>query len=175
MKKNEVQVGQTYIVKVSGKETKVRLVRESPYGGWDGTNLATGRSVRIKTAAKLRRLATAPRGASSPSPKATQPRFKSCAEHPESKGSTRCDECGAKLRALNERMTAAVFGTPAVDLRVRDEGTVVQFIPETEAAAAWAEENLADAPRLGNTFVVEHRFAGDVVNGAREAGLRVAS
>lgn len=55
MKKNEVTLGMTYIVKVSGAETKVRLDAESPFGGWVGTNLATKRQVRIRTAAKLRR------------------------------------------------------------------------------------------------------------------------
>lgn len=57
MKKNQVELKQIYIVKVSGAETKVRLDAESPHGGWVGTNLATGRQVRIRTAAKLRRVA----------------------------------------------------------------------------------------------------------------------
>lgn len=56
MKKNEVQVGAVYLVKVSGKVQPVRVVRESSFGGWEGINVNTGREVRIKTAAKLRRL-----------------------------------------------------------------------------------------------------------------------
>jgi len=54
MKKNEVEIGATYLVKVSGRLTRVRLTRQSPYGGWVGTNLATGREVRIRSAARLR-------------------------------------------------------------------------------------------------------------------------
>ena len=54
MQKNNVKVGTTYIVKVSGALAKVRLTREHPRGGWYGTNLATGREVRIRTAARLR-------------------------------------------------------------------------------------------------------------------------
>ena len=54
MKKADVTIGSTYIVKVSGKLTKVRITRESPYGGWDGLNLATHREVRIRSAARLR-------------------------------------------------------------------------------------------------------------------------
>jgi len=54
MRKADVQIGATYIAKVSGKLTQVRLVRESPYGGWDGLNLATHREVRIRSAARLR-------------------------------------------------------------------------------------------------------------------------
>ena len=55
MKKAEIQIGNTYIVKVSGVLAKVRITAESPYGGWRGTNLATGREVRIRSAARLRR------------------------------------------------------------------------------------------------------------------------
>ena len=44
-----------YIVKVSGVLAKVRITRESPHGGWYGTNLATGREIRVRGAARLRR------------------------------------------------------------------------------------------------------------------------
>jgi hypothetical protein len=55
MKKQDVQTGSIYIAQVSGVLAKVRITRESPYGGWYGTNLATGREVRIRGAARLRR------------------------------------------------------------------------------------------------------------------------
>ena len=55
MKKSEIEVGTTYIAKVSGVLAKVRITGESPYGGWRGKNLATGREVRIRSAARLRR------------------------------------------------------------------------------------------------------------------------
>lgn len=54
MKKREVEVGKTYWAKVSGAVVPVRLRAESPYGGWVGVNAATGREVRVKTAARLR-------------------------------------------------------------------------------------------------------------------------
>ena len=54
MTKSNVQIGSTYIVKVSGTLAKVRLTREHERGGWYGTNLATGREIRIRTAARLR-------------------------------------------------------------------------------------------------------------------------
>jgi len=54
MKKSEIEIGATYVVKVSGTLAKVRLTRECNYGGWYGTNLGTGREVRIRTAARLR-------------------------------------------------------------------------------------------------------------------------
>jgi hypothetical protein len=54
MQKHHVKVGATYIVKVSGTLAKVRITREHERGGWYGTNLATGREIRIRTAARLR-------------------------------------------------------------------------------------------------------------------------
>jgi hypothetical protein len=55
MKAKDVQIGGTYIAKVSGKLTSVTLLQTSAYGGWEAFNEATGKRVRIKTAARLRR------------------------------------------------------------------------------------------------------------------------
>jgi hypothetical protein len=54
MKKHEVKVGGEFIAKVSGKLAHVRIDRENPHGGWDATNLATKKLVRIKSAQRLR-------------------------------------------------------------------------------------------------------------------------
>ena len=59
MKKHEVKLGCEYIAKVSGRLAQVRIDRENPHGGWDATNLATKKAVRIKSAQRLR----APAGA----------------------------------------------------------------------------------------------------------------
>jgi hypothetical protein len=56
--KDVLGIGHIYIVKVSGHLVPVKLIAESPYGGWVGQNLNTGREVRIRTAAKLRREVT---------------------------------------------------------------------------------------------------------------------
>ena len=55
MKKNDVEIGAAYVAKVSGKLARVRIERESPYGGWEAVNVDTGRRVRIKSAQRLRR------------------------------------------------------------------------------------------------------------------------
>ena len=55
MQKHNIKVGSTYIVKVSGTLARVRITREHVRGGWYGTNLATGREIRIRTAARLRK------------------------------------------------------------------------------------------------------------------------
>ena len=54
MKKNEVQIGSVYMAKVTNKVVQVRIVAESRYGGWDATNLETGKKVRIQSAQRLR-------------------------------------------------------------------------------------------------------------------------
>lgn len=62
MKKNEVQIGATYLVSVTGKLAPVRIVCEHPHHGWNGVNVDTKREVRIKSAQRLRkRLDAAPR------------------------------------------------------------------------------------------------------------------
>jgi hypothetical protein len=54
MTKRDVVLGHVYAVKVSGRIQQVRLVAESPHGGWVGRNLQTGREVRIRSAARIR-------------------------------------------------------------------------------------------------------------------------
>ncbi len=54
MKKNDVKIGNTYTAKVSGNIAKVRIDAENKSGGWDATNLATKKKVRIKSAQRLR-------------------------------------------------------------------------------------------------------------------------
>jgi hypothetical protein len=58
MLKSQVEIGREYVVKVSGSLTRVKIKGESPYGGWEGVNVTTGRAVRIKTAGRLRRPVT---------------------------------------------------------------------------------------------------------------------
>jgi len=56
MKKNEVKVGSAYLAKVSDKVVPVRITGESRYGGWDAVNEKTRKTVRIKSAQRLRGL-----------------------------------------------------------------------------------------------------------------------
>ena len=54
MKKSEVKIGGVYAAKVTNKLVQVRIDAESRHGGWDATNLATGKKVRIKSPGRLR-------------------------------------------------------------------------------------------------------------------------
>jgi hypothetical protein len=68
MKKTDVQIGATYLVKVANNLVPVKITREHPSGGggWEGTSVKTGKTIRIKSAQRLRprkRLADAAHGA----------------------------------------------------------------------------------------------------------------
>lgn len=54
MKNNDVQIGGVYQAKVSDKLVEVRIDGANRHGGWDATNLTTGKTVRIKSAQRLR-------------------------------------------------------------------------------------------------------------------------
>jgi len=54
MKKSQVKVGSEYVAKVSGKLAHIRIDNENPHGGWGATNMATKKTVRIKSAQRLR-------------------------------------------------------------------------------------------------------------------------
>ena len=58
MKDNEVRVGQVYRSKVTDKVVDVKIDGKNPEGGWDATNLATGKAIRIKSADRLQVKAT---------------------------------------------------------------------------------------------------------------------
>jgi hypothetical protein len=58
------------------------------------------------------------------------------------------------------------------DFAVRDEGTLVLLWALTDDTEAWIEEHLpADRLTWGHATVIEHRYAGDVVDGLVEDGL----
>ena len=54
MKKNEIKVGGMYRAKVSDKIVTVRIDSTHTKGGWNATNTATGKRIRIKSAQRLR-------------------------------------------------------------------------------------------------------------------------
>ena len=64
MKRSEVEIGHRYLAKVSGNLVTIRIERDlgtamgfgkcERHQGWDAVNLSTGKTVHIKTAARLR-------------------------------------------------------------------------------------------------------------------------
>lgn len=69
MKNSDVKIGATYQAKVTNKVVDVRIDGTHEAGGWTATNLATGKTVRIKSAQRLRGAA---KHTTEPNPKATK-------------------------------------------------------------------------------------------------------
>jgi hypothetical protein len=53
MKKADVKIGGKYYANVSGNRCEIQIDAEKPRGGWDATNLATGKKIHIKSAQRL--------------------------------------------------------------------------------------------------------------------------
>ena len=67
MKKSDVKLHATYLVKVAGNLVPVKIDREHDRGGWEGTSQKSGKAIRIKSAQRLRkRLADAAPAAKKP-------------------------------------------------------------------------------------------------------------
>jgi hypothetical protein len=62
MKKAEVKIGGKYYANVSGNRCEIQIDAEKPRGGWDATNLATGKKILIKSAQRLLGEVSAKRG-----------------------------------------------------------------------------------------------------------------
>jgi hypothetical protein len=58
MKKNEIKIGNLYTAKVSDRVVTVRIDSTNSHGGWNATNTATGKRIRIKSAQRLREAVT---------------------------------------------------------------------------------------------------------------------
>jgi hypothetical protein len=54
MKKDQIQIGGLYTAKVSDKVVTVRIDSVNSHGGWNATNTATGKRIRVKSAQRLR-------------------------------------------------------------------------------------------------------------------------
>jgi hypothetical protein len=61
------------------------------------------------------------------------------------------------------------------DFEVETDGSVWTLRPLTAAAREWLDEHVqAESYQwLSDAFVVEHRYIGDIVQAASDAGLRV--
>jgi hypothetical protein len=54
MKKNEVEIGGTYLAKVGARSVEVRIESETAKGGWNAVSVASGKPIRIKDPKHLR-------------------------------------------------------------------------------------------------------------------------
>jgi hypothetical protein len=106
MKKADVKIGGQYFANVSGKRVEVRIEAEKSRGGWEATNLATGKQIHIKSAQRL--LAAARGSAKSASPAPEQPTTGECPrggdhEWTETDGERFCAKCSEPAPAKTAR------------------------------------------------------------------------
>ena len=74
---------------------------------------------------------------------------------------------------MNRKEIARTVASIA-DFTVSGGGTVYLLCPHTDAARTWLDEHVGeDAQYLSNNLAVEHRYIGDIVEGARGDGLTV--
>src|SRR5215211_4440672 len=66
MKREEVEVGGTYLAKVGARSVEVRIERENGKGGWEAKSVATGKPIRLKDPKHLRPAKGADEGTTAP-------------------------------------------------------------------------------------------------------------
>ena len=123
MNKADVTIGGEYQAKVTNKVVTVRIEAEHPSGGWEATNLSTGKKVRIKTAGRLR----------GPAPSATP-------------------AAGAPKRVLKKKASAET-AKPAGEKKLSCVKAALQVLADApepmnaqEIIAAMEEQNLWQSP-----------------------------
>jgi hypothetical protein len=65
MKKADVQIGASYLVKVAGNLVPVKITSEHDNGGWMGKSEKTGKAIRVKSPQRLRKCLSDTKGKSS--------------------------------------------------------------------------------------------------------------
>ena len=148
MKKNEIRIGSTYTAKVTNRVVPVRINAENPHGGWDATNLATKKKVRIKSAAKLRgvyRDSTKPEPvtkAATPTSKATRANTAATVAKAKPKASTKAKPAKNATRANDATKTTKPNRLSGLDLAAKvlaesKEPLQAKAIAERAIAAGW--------------------------------------
>jgi hypothetical protein len=110
MKKNEIEVGGLYTAKVSGKVVKVRIDSANTHGGWNATNTATGKRIRVKSAQRLRKAVAGddagPDVQLPKSPKGKKPKSKKADGEPKPKRPSALDAAAVVLKNAGQPMRA---------------------------------------------------------------------
>jgi len=132
MKKSDVQIGATYLVKVASNLVPVRITKEHDPGadgnfrGWDGTSVKTGKTIRIKSPQRLRKRLTDPEQA---------------------KAVHTADQQNARLR---DERAASEDGMTASERAMADTATQAEKLAKaTKDAKAKAERNTGEPAATG--------------------------
>jgi len=166
MKKNEITIGAIYSAKVSGRIVPVKIVKVNPHGGWDAVNLTTKKSVRIKSAQRLRRRVSDPKAPKAKSAtgakraaKATTKAKTPKQRHTGQRGATSGDTGGTKPMSC--------LGAAVQVLKERDHAdgplSCVQMIERMVAKGYWKPRKGGKTPAntLSSAILRETRDKGE--------------
>ena len=101
MKKTDVQINSTYLVKVAGHLVPVRIDREHDNGGWVGTSRKTGKQIRIKSPQRLRKCLDDAAPVAKKAAKATKDATDSTKRHTGEPGATGASVGGKPMSLLD--------------------------------------------------------------------------
>jgi len=132
---------QVYLAKVSNQVVQVRIESENRHGGWDGTNLTTGKKVRIKSAQRLRSEAAAPKRGGRKAAKAeAQPDDRAAAPGDVTGGESTPEAKPRKRRAKGEPKPKRMSGLDAAAKVLEEAGqpmTAKEMVEAAEAKGYW--------------------------------------
>ena len=55
---------------------------------------------------------------------------------------------------------------------IKYHGSLTGFIPVDDEAQAWWDENVQECHQMGDQYLVEHRFAYDIIDGIQAASVK---
>jgi uncharacterized membrane protein YqiK len=139
MKKDQIKIGGLYTAKVSDKLVTVRIDSAHSSGGWNATNTATGKRIRIKSAQRLRGAAKS--GAKAEAAKAPEP---AAAKDAKAKATGKATTGkAASKNSSGEKKPKRVSALDAAAQVLKSAGKPMRA---QELIAAMAEQNLWKSP-----------------------------
>jgi hypothetical protein len=140
MKRSEIEIGHVYTAKVSDKVVEVRIDGENRHGGWDATNLETGKKVRIKSAQRLRAEAAAPKRGGRKAAKAEAQPDAAAAAGDATGGDGAAETKPRKRRTKGEPKPKRMSGLDAAAKVLEEAGqpmTAKEMVEAAEAKGYW--------------------------------------
>ena len=142
MKKDEVKVGGTYVAKVSDRLVTVRIDSTHSGGGWNATNTATGKRIRIKSAQRLRGVAGGKAGDRRPEAGGQRPEAGDV--RPEAPDRTNKDVPQAGTSSLQPKASSLKLG--ALEAAAQVLAKAEKPMGAKDLIAAMAEQHLWTSP-----------------------------
>jgi hypothetical protein len=137
MKKDEIKIGHAYTAKVSDRIVTVRIDSTNSHGGWNATNTATGKRIRIKSAQHLRRAV----GDAAPANRRSKKAGAEITPADEGIAAARAEAAGPEVNPTVEVVT----GQPVTAKKTRTRKPAAEPKPKRVSALDAAAQVLADA------------------------------